>query len=100
MTFARRNSGCSSLIMEAQTVGLINCEGLTLCTRKSFCHAKALSREHQGLRSQILWHALPPQLLSHHWPGSHDRGLGRDEREHSSTVGHSSVVTLNPLPFT
>lgn len=80
MTFARSGSGCSRLIMEAQTVGLINSEGSTRSTCKSFCHAGALSREQLGRSSWNSWHLAPPQPLNRKQPGSHHGGLGRDER--------------------
>lgn len=80
MTLARPGSGCSRLIMEAQTVGLINSEGSTRSMCKSFCRAGVVSREQLGQSSRNSWHLAPPRPLDHKRPGSHHGGLGRDER--------------------
>lgn len=57
MTFCQPGWGCSELIMEPQTVGLINCEGSTRSMCKSVCHAGAVSREQLG---QSSWKSLAP----------------------------------------
>lgn len=63
--------------MEAQTVGLINSEGSTHSTYKSFCHAGALCTERLGLSSWIPWHLAPPQPVNHNGMIT---GLERDEK--------------------
>lgn len=79
MTSARPGSGCSRLIMEAQTVGLINREGSTRSMCKSFCHAEALSREQLGRSSRNSWHLAPPHPLNHKRRRSHHGGLRGDQ---------------------
>lgn len=93
MTFCQPGWGCSELIMEPQTVGLINCEGSTRSMCKSVCHAGAVSREQLGQSSWNSWHPAPPWPLNWKQPGSHHEGL----REMNGMLLSSWIFLYCPL---
>lgn len=64
MTSAGAGSVWSGLIMEAQTVRLINSEGSAHSMWECVRHAEALSGEQLGLSSWSLWHLMLPQLMT------------------------------------